>query len=74
MKAVAGYVKAIDVQINTQESNGVTTEPGDPIYENHYNIVSLTARNLVLRDQSGTTYRLSQNVARLPPAILILLA
>ena len=52
--------KGNNVQIITQESNGVTTEPGDPIYENNYNIVSLTARNLVLRDQSGTTYRLTR--------------
>ena len=52
--------KGNDLMISTQESNGVSTEPGDPIYQNHYNIVSLTARNLVLRDQSGTTYRLTK--------------
>lgn len=46
--------------LDTQESNGVITEPGDPIYQNRYTIVSVTARNLVLRSQDGATYRLTR--------------
>lgn len=46
--------------LDTQESNGVITEPGDPIYQNSYAIVSVTARNLVLRGQDGATYRLTK--------------
>lgn len=46
--------------LDTQESNGVITEPGDPIYQNSYTIVSVTARNLVLRSQDGATYRLTR--------------
>ncbi len=46
--------------LDTQESNGVITEPGDPIYQNSYAIVSVTARTLVLRGQDGATYRLTK--------------
>lgn len=46
--------------LNTQESHGVETEPGDPIYQHTYTILAMTADKLELRTEEGLVYRLTR--------------
>lgn len=46
--------------LSTQESNGVQTEPGDPIYQNTYTVLSLAGDKLELRTAEGIVYKLTR--------------
>lgn len=46
--------------LSTQESNGVETEPGDPIYQQNYRILKVAGDKLELRTAEGLVYKLTR--------------